>query len=81
MRTWTPNMDTGKRYHDSSSEDENILRPIDEALEALKHLKKGLDKMESTLCLYETEYEPMGDPYDNREHPFKQQFGNTYQGK
>lgn len=37
--------------------------------------------MESALCLYETEYEPMGDPYDNREHPFKQQFGNTYQSK
>ena len=63
-------MDTGKRYHDSSSEDENILRPIDEALKALKHLKKGLDKMESAMCLYETEYEPMGDPYNNKEQPF-----------
>ena len=29
------------------------------------HLKKGLDKMESPLCLCETKYEPMGDPYDN----------------
>ena len=74
-------MNTDKRYHDYSSEEENILRPIDEALEALRHLKKRLDKMESALCLYETEYEPMGDLYDNREHPFKQQFGNTYQSK
>ena len=30
--------------------------------ETLEDLKKGLDKMESALCLYETEYEPMGDP-------------------
>ena len=74
-------MDTGKRYHNSSSEDENILRPIDEALEALKHLKKGVDKMQSAFCLYETEYEPMRDPYDNKEHPFKQQFGNTHDSK
>jgi len=59
-------MDPGKRYHDSSSEDENILRPIDEALEAVKHLKKGLDKMESALCLYETQYEPMGDTYQGK---------------
>jgi len=43
-------MNTGKRHHNSSSE-ENILHPIDEALEVLKHLKKGLDKMESSLCL------------------------------
>ena len=57
-----PDMETGKRYHNSSSEDENILRPIDEVLETLKDLKKGLDKMESALCLYETEYEPMGVP-------------------
>ena len=74
-------MDTGNRHQDSSSEDENILHPIDEALEALKYLKLGLDKMESAMCLYETEYEPMGDPYDNRVHPFKQQFGNTYKGE
>ena len=37
--------------------------------------------MESAMCLYETEFESMGDPYDNKEHPFKQQFGNTYDSK
>lgn len=64
--------------HDSSSEDE--LRPIDVALEALERLKSGLSKMECAVCMYETEFEHSEDPYDNRVHPFKQQFRNTYKG-
>lgn len=64
--------------HDSSSEDE--LRPIDVALEALEKLKSGLSKMECAVCMYETEFEHSEDPYDNRVHPFKQQFRNTYKG-
>lgn len=64
-------MDIGKRYYDFFFEDENILRLIDEVFEVLKYLKKGFDKMEFVLCFYETEYEFMGDLYDNREYSFK----------
>ena len=39
--------------HDSPSEDEQ-LRPIDIALDPLKHLKLGLSKMECAACMYET---------------------------
>jgi len=75
-------MDAQKKspWHDSSSEEE--LRPIDVALDALKKFKLGLGKMESAVCMYETEFECRGeDPYDDREHPVKQQFRNTYKGK
>lgn len=72
-------MATDNASHDSSTDNE--LRPIDVALGALKHLKLGLSKMESAVCIYETEYEPIDDPYDTRVHPFKQQFQNTYKGR
>ena len=52
------------------------------ALDALKKLKLGLGKMESAVCMYEREFECRGeDPYDDGEHPFKQQFRNTYKGR
>lgn len=43
-------------------------------LEALEKLKSGLSKMECAVCMYEMEFEHSEDPYDNRVHPFKQQF-------
>ena len=73
-------MATRSRDHDSSSEDEKSLLPIDIALEGLKHLKLGLGKIEAACCIYEDEYETVGHPYDTRVHPFKQQFRNTYEG-
>ena len=69
---------TSTSRQDSSSDDDQI-RPMDIALEASKHLKLGLSKMESAACIYHTEYAPY-DPYDNRVHPFQQQFQNTYEG-
>ena len=66
-----------ERWHDSSSEDEK--RPMDDALDALKHFRKGLASLESAMCHYTTEFEPT-DPCDTKRHPFKQQFENTYQG-
>ena len=72
-------MDSATARYDSSSEDEQ-LRPMDVALDALKHLKLGLSKMECAACMYETEYAPLDDPYDTRVHPFRQQFRNTYEG-
>ena len=65
-------------FHDWSSEDE--LRPIDVVLEALERLKSGLSRMECAVCMYETEFKHSEDPYDNRVHPFKQQFQNTSKG-
>ena len=65
--------------NDSSSEDEE-LHPMDVALDALKHLKLGLSKMECAACVYETEYALWDDPYNTRVHPFRQQFKNTYEG-
>ena len=53
-------MATANAIHDSSTDSE--LCPIDMALGALKHLKLGLSKMASAVCIYETEYEPMEDP-------------------
>ena len=73
-------MATSSRDHDSSSEDEKSLCPIDIALEGLKHLKLGLSKIEAACCIYEEEYETVGYPYNIRVHPFKEQFRNTYEG-
>ena len=66
-------------WNDSSSKDEQ-LHPMDVALDALKHLKLGLSKMECAACMYETEYAPWDDLYNTRVHPFRQQFKNTYEG-
>ena len=63
-------------WHDSSSEDE--LRPMDEALDSLKNLKKGVRDLEAAMTLY-SEHEST-DPYDTKTHPFREQFFNTYQG-
>lgn len=73
-------MATSSRDHDSSSEDEKILRPIDIALAGVKHLKLGLGKIEAACCIYEEEYETIGHPYNTRVHPFKEQLRNTYEG-
>lgn len=70
-------MATRSRYHDSSFEDEQSVRPIDVALGALKHLKLGLGKIEAAVCIYEEEYASIGHPYETREHPFK----DTYEGR
>lgn len=72
--------DRQSRDKDSSSEGEQILRPVDVALGGLKHLRLGLGKIEAACCIYEEEYESIGHPYDTRVHPFKQQFQNTYEG-
>lgn len=66
-----------ERWHDSSSEDEK--RPMDDALDALKHFRKGLASLESAMCHYTTEFEQT-DPCDTKRHPFKQQFENTFEG-
>ena len=74
-------MASSSRDHDSSSEDEKSLRPIDIiALEGFKLLKLGLGKIEAACCIYEEEYETIGHPYNTRVHPFKEQFQNTYEG-
>ena len=73
-------MATSHRDHDSSSEDEKSLRPIDIALEGLKRLKLGLGKIEAACCIYEEQYETIGHPYNTRVHPFREQFRNTYEG-
>ena len=44
-------MATSSRDHDSSSEDEKLLRPIDIALAGVKHLKLGLGKIEAARCI------------------------------
>ena len=63
-------MATSSRDHDSSSEDETLLRPIDIALEGVKHLKLGLGKIEAACCIYQEEYETIGHPYNTQVHPF-----------
>ena len=74
-------MASSSRDHDSSSEDEKSLRPIDIiALEGFKLLNLGLGKIEAACCIYEEEYETIGHPYNTRVHPFKEQFQNTYEG-
>ena len=74
-------MASSSRDHDSSSEDEKSLRPIDIiTLEGFKLLKLGLGKIEAACCIYEEEYETIGHPYKTRVHPFKEQFQNTYEG-
>ena len=73
-------MATSSRDHDSSSEDEKSLRPIDIALEGFKLLKLGLGKIEAACCIYEEEYETIGHPYNTQVHPFQEQFRNTYEG-
>ena len=73
-------MATSSRDHDSSSEDEKSLRPIDIALEGVKHLKLGKGKIEAACCVYEEEYETIEHPYNTRVQPFKEQFRNTYEG-
>ena len=65
------------QWHDSSSEDE--LQPMDEALDALKNLKKGVHDLECAMTLY-SECEPI-DPYDTQRHPYKAQFYDTYEGR
>ena len=46
------NMDIAEKenWHDSSSEDE--LLPMDEALDALKHLKQSVRDLEGAMTLY-----------------------------
>ena len=64
-------------WHNSSSEDE--LRPMDEALDALKNLRQGVRNLEGAMTLY-AEHQPT-DPHDTKRHPFRAQFSNTYQGR
>lgn len=66
-----------ERRHDSSSEDEK--RPMDDALDALKHFRKGIKSLECAMSQYTVEFEPT-DPYDTKRHPFKRQFENTFEG-
>lgn len=51
---------------------------MDEALGALKNLRKGVKGLEYAMSLY-AEFEPT-DPHDTKQHPFKNQFFRTYQG-
>jgi len=73
-------MDSATTACNDSSSDNEQLHPMDVALDALKHLKLGLSKMECAACMYETEYAPLDDPYNTQVHPFRQQFKNTYEG-
>lgn len=52
---------------------------MDDALDALKHFKKGIKSLECAMCQYTEEFEPT-DPYDTKRHPFKRQFENTFEG-
>ena len=73
-------MASSSRDHDSSSEDEKILRPSDIAFAGVKHLKLQLGKIEAACCINEEEYETIGHPYNTRVHPFKEQLRYTYEG-
>lgn len=73
-RIWTLQR---KRWHDSSSEDEKW--PMNNALDALKHFRKGIKSLECAMCQYTVEFKPT-DPYDTKRYPFKRQFENTFEG-